>query len=179
MIYIPKHTYHRWHQFMCNRYWWQRGQTSTPQGRTIPANMMNVSVWPPVCAIRRLAHCGVVAKGYLRRRDGVSCKTSSQMWDGWYFSRLMLRDELLTWMNIASLMVLVTLCDSLPTMEKQSTLIGCPVDWQCWQMGEGALKCSLSLSPKVLPDSLMYSSSPPVWVHAKWYIMPLLWVVVF
>ena len=28
-----------------------------------------------------------VAMGYLELKDGVSCGTSSHMWDGWYFAR--------------------------------------------------------------------------------------------
>ena len=33
-------------------------------------------------------------------------------------------------MNIASLMVLVKPCGSLPTMEKLSNMMLCPVDWK-------------------------------------------------
>ena len=32
-------------------------------------------------------------------------------------------------------------------------------------MGKEALRCSLSLSPKVISDSPIYSSSQPAWVH--------------
>ena len=35
--------------------------------------------------------------------------------------------------------------------------IGCPVMVLCRCMGEGALKCSLTLSPSDLPDSPMYA----------------------
>ena len=35
--------------------------------------------------------------------------------------------------KMASLMAIVTLCTSLPIMEKQSTLMVCPVDWLCWR----------------------------------------------
>ena len=32
---------------------------------------------------------------------------------------------------------------------------GCPVDVLWWKIGEGALRCSLTLSPSALPDSPM------------------------
>ena len=47
-------------------------------------------------------------------------------------------------MNMASLMFLDIPCDSLWTMVKQA---GCPVELLCWCLGDGALRCSLSLSP--------------------------------
>ena len=40
-------------------------------------------------------------------------------------------------------------------------------------MGEGALRCSLYLSPNVLADSLMYSSLQSSLSHLNRYIMPL------
>ena len=54
----------------------------------------------------------------------------------------------LTWMNMASLMVLERLLTSLCTMLNWSGSMGCPVVALWWCMGEGALKCSLTLSPK-------------------------------
>ena len=70
-----------------------------------------------------------------------------------------------TQMYMASVMFLVTPCDSLCTMVKQSGLTGCPVELMCWWMGDGAIICSLSLSPNVLPDSPIYSSGQFVWRH--------------
>ena len=60
------------------------------------------------------------------------------------------------WINMASLMVLDCMLTSLCTMLNCSGSIGCPVEvlWRC--MGEGALKCSLTLSPRYLPDYPMY-----------------------
>ena len=55
-------------------------------------------------------------------------------------------------------MFLTIPCDSLSTMEKQSGLTGCPVVVVQRWMGDGALRCSLDLSPKVIPDSPVYSS---------------------
>ena len=44
----------------------------------------------------------------------------------------------------------------------------------CWSMmGDGALMCSLYLSPNVLPDSPMYSSSQSTLPHLYLYITPL------
>ena len=68
----------------------------------------------------------------MRWRARVSCMTPSWIWDSWYFTRFLFRDESLMQVKMASLMVLVTLCTSLPMMEKQATLVGCPVDWLCW-----------------------------------------------
>ena len=68
----------------------------------------------------------------LRCREGVSCRTSSHMRDSWYFPRFLLRDGSLIQMNLASFMVLVMSGVSLPTMEKQSTMMWCPVDWMLW-----------------------------------------------
>ena len=49
-------------------------------------------------------------------------KTSCHMWDNWYFQMFLLSDGSLTPMYMASLMFIVSLCDSLSTMEKLSTL---------------------------------------------------------
>ena len=68
-------------------------------------------------------------------------------------------------MNIASLMVLEWLLTSLCTMLNWLGSMGCPVValWRC--MGEGALKCSLTLSPNVLPDFPMYELGQLMWGH--------------
>ena len=60
-----------------------------------------------------------------------------------------------TWMNMASLMVLGWLFTSLCIMLNWLGSMWCPVVELCWCMGEGALKCSLILSPSVPPDSPM------------------------
>ena len=52
-------------------------------------------------------------------------------------------------------------CDpygSLLTMVKHSGLTGYPVELLWWWIGDGALRCSLSLSPKAQLESPMYSS---------------------
>ena len=66
-------------------------------------------------------------------------------------------------------------CDSLSTMVKHSGLTGCPVDWLWWCIGDGALRCSLNLSPKVLSDSPMYSSGQLMCGNLNLYIISLFW----
>ena len=61
-----------------------------------------------------------------------------------------------THMNMASLMVLGWLLTSLCTMLNWLGSMGWPVVELCRCMGEGTLKCSLILSPSVLPDSPIY-----------------------
>ena len=57
-------------------------------------------------------------------------------------------------------------------MVKHSKSTGCPVDWLCWQMDVGALRCSLNLSLKVLPNSPMYCSGQSVCEHLYQYVTP-------
>ena len=91
------------------------------------------------------------------------------MWCSWYFPRFLLRDRSLTQRYIASFMVLVTPCDSLPTMVKHSRLTRCPVVLLWWCIGDGALRCSFNLSPKDLPDSPIYSSRQTLHWHLNQY----------
>ena len=117
------HTYHRWYQFMfdvhlgLNR--GNSGELATLKhggGPYLPIRWKFVhSLCVPWGAgpLRR-----VVAKGYLRWSEGVSCRTSSQMWGSWYFPTFLLRDGSLRQIHMASLIVLVMLHASLPTMEK-------------------------------------------------------------
>ena len=65
---------------------------------------------------------------------------------------------LFTLMYIDSLIVLAKLLSSLPIILKFSIDVSWPLMLWCWNIGEGAFKCSLYLSPNVLPDSAMYSS---------------------
>ena len=78
---------------------------------------------------------------------GVSSSIGPQMCGNWYFPMFLLSEGSLTLMNMASLMFLLLPCGSLCIMEKQSGLTGCPVELLCWWMGDGALRCSLTLSP--------------------------------
>ena len=84
-----------------------------------------------------------------------ACRRLSHMCRSWYFPRFLLRVGSCTQMNMASLMVLEWLLTSLCTMLNCSGSMGCPVVVLCKWMGEGALKCSLTLSPRDLPYSPM------------------------
>ena len=68
-------------------------------------------------------------------------------------------------MNIASLMVLEWLLTSLCTMLNWLGSMGCPVVVLRRCIGEGALRCSLTLSPNVLPDSPIYVLGQFMWGH--------------
>ena len=105
---------------------------------------------------------GMVLLHYLRCSDGVSCSTSCYMWGSWYIPMFLLRDGSFTHMYMIFFILLVTLYDSLPTMVKHSKFTRCPVGWLHWWIGDGALKCSLSVSPKVLPDSSVFFWAVPV-----------------
>ena len=112
--------------------------------------------------------------GYLTHIEGVCCSALSHKQGIWYFPRFLLRKESFTWMVVASFMVLVAPCASLSIMWS----IPNPLDvlWtDCWWMGDGALRCSLNLSPKDLPDSSMYCSGQSVCEHLYWLISLLFW----
>ena len=78
---------------------------------------------------------------------------------------------------MASFIVLRRFWSSLANMLKSSTDTVWPemVKWS-W-IGEGDFWCSLYLSPKVLADSPMYSSSHSTLLHLKLYIAPLLFSI--
>ena len=78
-----------------------------------------------------------------------------------------------TLMKIDSLMVLDCPWSSLAMMLKLVSVMLCPVCCMCAWMGEGCLRCSLHLFPKVLAVSPIYSSSQAMWLHLKLYMMPL------
>ena len=92
------------------------------------------------------------------------------MWGNWYLPKFLLSKGSFTWLYIGSLMFLVILCGSLSTMVKHSALTLSPVMLLWWWMGDGALRCSLSLSQKVLLDSHIYSSWQFICGHLNLYI---------
>ena len=74
-------------------------------------------------------------------------------------------------------MFLARLCPSLPIIWKLLWLVGWPVWLLWWWMAEGAFRCSLYLSPKVLEVSPMYSWLQPRSPH--WYQeMASLWLTI-
>ena len=110
---------------------------------------------------------------YLRCNSGDLASTSSQMCCSWNLPMFLLRDGSFTLMRIASLMFLAILLSSLPTIVKLSRETSWPVVFWWSMMGDGVLMCSLYLSPNVLPDSPMYSSSQSTLPHLNLYITPL------
>ena len=80
---------------------------------------------------------------------------------------------LFTLMKIDSLMVLACPWSSLPMMLKLLSVMLCPVCCMCAWMGEGCLRHSFLLSPRVIVVSPMHSSLQAIWLHWKLYMMPL------
>ena len=110
----------------------------------------------------------VVVLSYLSHSDELSWSTSSHRWGSWYLPRFLLRDGSLAQMYIASLMVLLMPCHSLPTMVKNSKSMGCPVVWLWWCIGDGALRCFFKLSQNDLPVYPIYSSRQVLCGHLNW-----------
>ena len=82
--------------------------------------------WDGVVGLAQWALLMWGGRAYVKCRSGVLKKTSVHIWDSWNFPMFLLRDRSLPLMNMASLMVLAMVCDSLPTMEKFSNLVWCP-----------------------------------------------------
>ena len=95
------------------------------------------------------------------------------MCGSWNLPMFLLRDGSFTLMKIASFMFLAILLSSLPTIIKLSRETSWPVVFWWSMIGDGALMCSLYLSPNVLPDSPMYSSSQSTLPNLYLYITPL------
>ena len=85
----------------------------------------------------------------------------------------LLRDGSFTLIKMASLMFLAMLLSSLPTIVILSRETSWPVVFWWSMMGDGALMCSLYLSPNVLPHSPMYSSPQSTLPQLYLYITPL------
>ena len=111
------------------------------------------------------------SRGYCKQRASMSSSTPSHMWGSWYLPRFLFNGESWTLMYMASLMVLVMPCNSLPSMEKLSSLMTCPVVWEWSKMGEG-LEMLLVPSPKFLTVSPMYSMVHCGWSRLYLYITP-------
>ena len=117
---------------------------------------------------------GALLKYYLICSQGVSLSTWSHTCGSRNFPKFLFSDGSFTFMYMASLMFLMSPCASLSTMVKQSGLTRCPLVDVCRCMGDGALKCSLYLSPSDLPDSPMYCSIQLMLGHWYLQITPLL-----
>ena len=105
---------------------------------------------------------------YLSLSSEMLARTSSQTCGRWYLPTFLFKDGSLTLMYIASLIVLIWFKSSLPTISKllMVTLWPLMLLWSC--MGEGDFRCSLNLSPNVLEDSPIYSSSQST--LSQWYL---------
>ena len=96
---------------------------------------------------------------YFNFNSGDLASTSSQMCGSWNLPMFLLRDGSLALMKIASLMFLPAHNAKLV----QGYLMTC--DILLVYDGDGAVMCSLNLSPKVLPEYPMYSSSQSTLSH--------------
>ena len=105
---------------------------------------------------------------YFNFSSEVLSRTSSQTCGRWYFPTFLFRDGSLTLMYRASFIVLIRFKSSLPTMLKLLMVTLWPVKLLLSYMGEGGFRYSLNLSPKVLDDSPIYSSSHFTLSH--WYL---------
>ena len=94
-----------------------------------------------------------------------------------YFPMFLFNVGLLTLMYMASLIALAMLWSSLPIILKFSTDVLWPVLFWCSCIGDGAFRCSLYLSSKVLDDSPMYSSSQSILSHLNQYMTLLFFLM--
>ena len=104
-------------------------------------------------------------------------RTSSHIWGRWYLPMFLFRDGLLTLMNIDSLISLERFCSSLPTTVKLLIVVEWPEMLLWSNMGEGAFRCSLNLSPNVLAVSPIYLWSHSNLSYLYLYIIPLFLVI--
>ena len=86
--------------------------------------------------------------------SGMECNIPSKRCGRLYFPMFLFIVGLFTLMYIASFTGLAILWPSLPIILKFSTDVMWPVLFWCSYIGDGAFRCSLYLSPKVLDDSL-------------------------
>ena len=134
-----------------------------PEKVCAPSLMVDEGVYWGV-SIRGMAFA-VMVLYYLRCSEGVSLSTWSHTCGSWNLPTFLFKEGSLTLMYMASLMFLANPSASLSTMEKHSGLTGCPVEDVCRCMDEGALRCSLYLSPRVLHNSPMYYSVQFMFEH--------------
>ena len=106
---------------------------------------------------------------FLILSPGMVNRTLSHICGRLYLPVFQFRVGLFTLMYMASLMVLAMLFSSLPIIWKFSIDVLWLLLFWCPKIGDGAFKCSLYLSPNVLADPPMYSSSQTdtesIWRH--------------
>ena len=94
-------------------------------------------------------------QSYFYFSSEVLSRTSSHICDRWYLPIFLFRDGLLTLINNDSFIHLLRFWSSLLTILKFSRVMLWLVMLEWPYIGEGALRCSLNLSPNVPEDSPM------------------------
>ena len=110
--------------------------------------------------------------------SGIEYRTLSQICGRLYLSIFLFRVGLFTDIYPASFKALAILCPSLPMILKFLTDVVWPVVLWFSNIGEGASRCSLYLSPKVLDDSPIYSSLQSIMSHLNQHMTLLILVIV-
>ena len=98
-------------------------------------------------------------------KSGMECNILSQRFGRLYFPMFLFNIGLFTLIYMASFTALAILWPSLSIILKFSTDVMWPFLFCCSNMGDGAFKCSLNLSPNVQDDSPIYSSSQSILSH--------------
>ena len=118
--------------------------------------------------------CPAVCACFFKIRSGVSSKTLSHICGKLNLPILLFNVGVFTLINIDRIF-LATPCSSLPIIWKLCWVVGWSVLLLWWCIGEGSLRCSLNLSPKVLEVSPMYSSLQVWLLHWNQYMAPFCW----
>ena len=109
--------------------------------------------------------------------SGMDCNIPSHRCGRLYFPMFLFNVGLLTLMYMASFTALAMLWSSLPIILKFATDVMWPVLFWCSCIGDGAFRCSLYLSSKVLDDSPMYSSLQSILSHLNQYMTLLFFLM--
>ena len=96
---------------------------------------------------------------------GVLNRTLSHIWLNWNLPIFLFRVGLFTLMKMDSLINLVKSCPSLPMMLKLSWVVWCPASWMYSCIGDGPLRFSWYVSPRVPDVSPIYSSPQSIAGH--------------
>ena len=131
-----------------------------------------------VLGIVTLVCTDVMMQGYYLFifNSGMDCNIPSQRCGRLYFPMFLFNVGLFTLMYIASFTALAILWSSLPILTF-STDVMWPVLFWCSCIGDGAFRCSLYLSSKLLVDSPIYSSSQSILSHLNQYIILLFFLM--
>ena len=147
--------------------WWCRHSVC------IPYTVGGLMLWA-LC--NRPAYPG--RRAHLRCRPGVLNKTSCHMWGSWCLSMFLLRVGSVTFMSMTSLMVLVMVCDHLPTMENSPVWYD---DLRCWhghRWGKVSWDAPLTSLQRSFQTPLCTPHHTPAYLsHLYLYITLLFWVM--